>query len=569
MNLGSDTAVNRRMSSWGQGFRAQLRGRVRLPSAFSRPGRMTRRRNDAVRSFRGSEIILRDRRLSRGKAIVGRLADLRPPMEIRHSLSAVAASPGSESSFSGVRQTLNSLGLLIVVSNLKAAGLLYILTELAFSRCLIRRPSSNNRASLWISPVKLARGSPSAQAFRFRNRITSAGPCLQKAVNGQTSAQGERIGRVAEQNVAIHTSQPSSSSPEYAGQLAKIVSCAGMDLSGEVSQHRRPGDFELGVEQAARPPLGREPNGYGCRVDGSGFPPSSGRANQSRPFRQTCMVKREQGLQPHVLQESELGMLRVMIQVCALSPAAFNGNLLGLPIATNPQCGAGLNAPQNANQPLCDLVTSGDFQGDVLFADLRAVQEFDLAFSLAYRNDSSINCCVTCWVCSLKSAMHVGGEQITVRAPQVDNAPQDATEQPVKSGQDSQDTLSELPYHILHGVAPQAGTSRIETPATPLGQRLHINDPFDALPASRRPRLGAKPPATTIPTSFACGEAADRRRVAAAERVWLRPSALVNRNPNGMRASSARAGFDRHRLRGHKTKTTRSRRRISAVDSHG
>ena len=100
-------------------------------------------------------------------------------------------------------------------------------------------------------------------------------------------------------------------------------------------------------------------------------------------------------------------MLEVMIQVCALSPAAFNGNLLGLPIATNPQCGAGLNAPQNADQPLCDLVTSGDFQGDVLFADLRAVQEFDSRARSRWRtgNDSSINCCVTCWVCSLKSAM--------------------------------------------------------------------------------------------------------------------------------------------------------------------
>ncbi len=196
----------------------------------------------------------------------------------------------------------------------------------------------------------------------------------------------------------------------------------------------------------------------------------------------------EPGLQPHV-QESELGMLEVMIQVCALSPAAFNGNLLGLPIATNPQCGAGLNAPQNADQPLCDLVTSGDFQGDVLFADLRAVQEFDLAPVLAGVPQRLVDQLLRHLLGMLLEVghAHVGAEQITVQAPRVDNAPQDATEQqPVKSGQDSQDTLSELPYHILHGVAPQNGTSRIETPATTIGATpSKINDPFDALPASK------------------------------------------------------------------------------------
>ncbi|HEY3968775.1 MAG TPA: hypothetical protein VGM05_29775, partial [Planctomycetaceae bacterium] len=49
-----------------------------------------------------------------------------------------------------------------------------------------------------------------------------------------------------------------------------------------------------------------------------------------------------------------------------------------------------------------------------------------------------------------------------------------------------------------------------------------IKDPFDALRASKA-TVRASPQPQTIPISFACGEAAGRRRVAAAEHVWLRP----------------------------------------------
>ncbi len=195
------------------------------------------------------------------------------------------------------------------------------------------------------------------------------------------------------------------------------------------------------------------------------------RASHSRPFRQTCMVKGNQVCRRTCINP-ELGMDEAMIQMQALGAFALNGDLLRRPVAADAQRGAGLDGLQHADQALVDLVALGDLGSDILLANLGIIDVFDLAASLA--------CVLRGFVNELPGDLlgvfaevghrHTSAVQMasSVRAGIDDASQESAKAQAIDSGQDTQDTLSELTYNRLHGVAPDA-RCRTETPATTIG----------------------------------------------------------------------------------------------------
>ena len=150
-------------------------------------------------------------------------------------------------------------------------------------------------------------------------------------------------------------------------------------------------------------------------------------------------------------------VLKVVIQVQALASSALQPDLLGGPVPAHRKRHAGFDGPEHADRAGGDVVSLRDGLGHVRLAHVRAVNVAHLhteRFRLGQRlSDDGLGHLLCMYV--KVGHGHLGTVQIPVEPTFTDDTfDKPAKQNPVKSGQDPHDSLPELVYKFLHGVAP-------------------------------------------------------------------------------------------------------------------
>ena len=150
-------------------------------------------------------------------------------------------------------------------------------------------------------------------------------------------------------------------------------------------------------------------------------------------------------------------VLKVVIQVQALASSPFQPDLLGGPVPADRKRHARLDGPEHADRAGGDVVSLGNGLGHVGLAHVRVINvtHFNTErFGLGQRlSDHGLGYLLGMFV--KVGHGHLGTVQIPVEPTFTDDTfDKPAKQNPVKSGQDPHDSLPELVYKFLHGVAP-------------------------------------------------------------------------------------------------------------------